>query len=58
MRKRQFKKFMKKKYNITPLQIKKIFESCLIALRERLYESILISLKDKQTTDEETEDDR
>ena len=58
MRKRQMKKLMKKKYNITPLQIKKIFESVLVALRERLYESILRSLKDKQTTNEETEDDR
>jgi len=43
---------MKKKHNITPLQIKKIFESDLVALRERLYESILESLKDKQTTNE------
>jgi len=52
------KKLMKKKYNITPLQIKKIFKSAVVALRERLHESILISLKEKQTTDEEDEDDR
>jgi len=58
MRKRQLKKLIKKKHNITPLQIEKLLRDIVATWKERLYESILVLLKEKQTTDEETEDAR
>ena len=58
MRKRQLKKLIKKKHNITPLQIEKLLRDIVATWKERLYESILALLKEKQTTNEETEDAR